>query len=266
MDMTTGGSLEVRTETTTYRQVGFEMIFLAAVLVALKFFVHNTAAMSVFIAVNIILRFALIGRKGDLIFFLIGFVAGGGNDYLSMVKDVYYYTPEHILPAPIPVWMLFFWGHIFVAFRQLFQLPPFQGGPHGPHPWKLDFRLVLDIATAIVLRIIIYNFVRQEPIPTLGYAGVLVLRLVILPPKRNEWLLMIVATALGVLYEGGLIGLGLYVYYDAVFLGMPAWLIIYWTFILPILMKGLFDRIETSLALRGTTTGEVISRAAPRAG
>jgi len=237
-------------ENTTVKQVLFEMVFLAAALAAVGFFMENTAVMSALIGVNIAARFVFIRRRHDWIFFLIGVVAGGGNDLLSMIKGVYYYTPEHLLPAPIPIWMLVFWGHIFVAFRQLFQLRAFGLSPVPDPPWKIDRRIVADLLTVIVLRIIIYNFVKQEPVPAIGYAAVVALRLIVVPPKRNEWLLMAVVVPLGVGYEAALIGLGLYVYFDTVFLGMPAWLIIYWTFMLPLFIKGVFDRIEVALAGR----------------
>ena len=226
------------------------MLFLLVPLAALRFFVDNTPMMSAVIGVNIAARFLLIGRRYDWIFFLIGFICGGGNDLMSMIKGVYYYTPEHLLPAPIPIWMLVFWGHIFVAFRQLFRLPALGLSPVPDPPWKVDRRLVTDLVTVVALRIIIYNFVQQEPVPAIGYAAAIVLRVLALPPRKNEWLAMAVVVPLGVLYEAALIGLGLYVYFDPVFLGMPAWLIIYWVFMLPLFIKGIFDRIEVALARR----------------
>lgn len=51
----------------------------------------------------------------------------------------------------------------------------------------------------------------------------------------------------GPIYEALLIRFGLYVYSDPVLLGMPAWLLIYWAFIIPIFMKGIFERVEESL-------------------
>lgn len=237
-------------ETVKARQVYLEMLFLAAALVAIWRFVQNTPVMSVVIGVIIAARFIFIRRRHDWIFFLIGFVAGGGNDLISMAKGVYYYTPHHLLPVPIPIWMLVFWGHIFVAFRQLFQVAPFQP-PTGKWPLlKLDTRFAVDLATVIILRIIIYRFVQHEPYPTIGYAAVIIARLAILRPAKFEWMLMSVIVPLGVLYEGALIKFGLYVYYDPVFLGMPAWLIMYWVFMIPVFVKSIFDRIEYSLAAK----------------
>ena len=237
----------VTVESTTLKQVAFEFVFLGVAAVFIAFFMKKTPLISALICVNIIARFILIGRKYDWVFFLIGFALGGGNDLSSMLTHVYRYTPPQILHMPIPFWMLVFWGHIFVAFRQLFQLPVFQGPTIEGNPWRIDFRLIADVTTFIALRIIIYNFVRHEPIPTIAFAAVVILRLIIIPPKKREWLLIAVVVVLGLSYEGVLIALGLYIYYDPVFLGMPAWLMIYWAFMIPIFTKGIFDRIEVSL-------------------
>jgi hypothetical protein len=240
----------VTVESTTINQVVFEFVFLGIAAVFIAFFMKKTPLISALIAVNIIARFILIGRKNDWVFFLIGFVFGGGNDLVSMLTHVYRYTPPQVLHMPIPFWMLLFWGHIFLAFRQLFQLPAFQGPPIKGNPWKIDSRLVADIATFIALRIIIYNFVRHEPIPTIAFAAIVLLRLVIIPPKKREWFLIAVVVVLGLSYEAVLIAIGLYVYNNPVFLGMPAWLMIYWAFMIPIFANEIFDRIETTLAAR----------------
>lgn len=240
----------VAVESTTIRQVVLEFVFLGVAAVFIAFFMEKTPLISALICVNIIARFMLIGRRHDWVFFFIGFVLGGGNDLVSMLTHVYRYTPPQVLHMPIPFWMLVFWGQILVAFRQLFQLPVFQGPPVRGNPWRIDFRLIADITTFIALRIIIYNFVRHEPVPTIAFAAVVILRLIIIPPRKREWLLIGVVVVLGLSYEAVLIALGLYVYYDPVFLGMPAWLMIYWAFMIPVFAKGIFDRIETSLAAR----------------
>lgn len=235
-------------ESTTYRQVLLEFLFLWIAAAFVAFFGQNTPLMSALIGVTIIVRFLVIGRRHDWVFFMVGFVLGGGNDLISMARDVYRYTPNTFLPVPIPFWMLVFWGQIFVAFRQLFRLPVFQGPPIEGKPWKPDLRLVVDISVFVLLRVLIYLFVKQEPIPTIAFAAVVLLRFMVIPLKRNEWLLVAVTVVLGLSYEAALIAFGLYVYYDPVFLGMPAWLMIYWAFMIPIFMKGIFDRMEVSLA------------------
>lgn len=237
-------------KSTTPRQVLLELLFLMIAAAFVAFFGQNTPLMSALIGATIIVRFLVIGRRHDWVFFLLGFLLGGGNDYLSMARDVYRYTPHTFLPVPIPFWMLVFWGQIFVAFRQLFRLPVFEGPPIEGKPWRPDLRLVADVSVFVVLRILIYMFVRQEPIPTIAFAAVVALRFIVIPLKRNEWLLVAVTVTLGLAYEAALIAFGLYVYYDPVFLGMPAWLMIYWAFMIPIFMKGIFDRIEASFARR----------------
>jgi hypothetical protein len=232
------------------RQVLSEFVFLAAAVAAIAFFCQNTPVMSALAGVIIFTRFILIGRRYDWIFLLIGIVAGGGNDMLSMMKGVYYYTPPHELSIPIPLWLLLFWGYVFVSFRQLFGLPAFKGEGFGGGPWRIDARLIADLVVVISFRLIIYHFVKHEPIPTIGYAAVLAVRLMLIPPKPREWKLMAVVMIVGPVYEALLIGFGLYVYFDPVFLGMPAWLLIYWAFIIPVFMKGIFERVEEWLAVK----------------
>lgn len=215
---------------------------MAAIVILLK----NPVPMSCAMVAIIVARFLCIGRRGDWLFLALGIVAGGGNDLLSMFKGVYYYTPRDFLNLPIPLWMLLFWGYVFVAFRQLFTIPVF-GNSAPDNPWRLDARLAADLAVVILFRIIIYNFVRHEPLPTIGYAAVLATRLLLIPPRKHEWLLMAAVMLIGPLVEAVLIHSGLYVYYDPVFFGMPAWLLIYWAFIIPIFMKGVFDRVEKAL-------------------
>lgn len=240
------------------KQIYKEIFFLCTALAAIGLFCQNTRVMYLLIGVNIAARFIFAGRRHDWIFFLIGLIGGGGNDLLSMIKGVYYYTPKDIFPLPIPVWMLFFWGHIFVAFRQLFQQAAFQGTDFGGRPWKLDKRLIADIFTIVILRIIIYRFVKHEPIPTIGYASVIALRMIVLPPGKHEWKLMAVAVPVGWAYEAALIKFGLYVYYNPVFAGMSAWLMLYWTFMIPVFLKGIYDRVEATLAEKDARRDEIL--------
>lgn len=225
----------------------FEAFFLVTAALVIAFFGQNTRAMSLLIPLNFAVRCFLLRRKHDWVFFLIGVIGGGGNDVLSMAKGVYYYTPPHELSIPIPLWMLIFWGHIFVFFRHLFKLPAFQNERGIENPWKIDARLSADIVTYLLLRIIIYNFVHSEPVPTIAYAVIILARLLLIPPPKNELKLLCVVMLIGPLYEAVLIKLGLYVYHNPVFLGMPAWLLLYWAFMIPVFTKGIFDRLEQSL-------------------
>ena len=237
-----------------FRQVLGECFFLCLQALAVKGFAQDTRVMTALVSAIVLARFVVMGQKHDWVFFLLGVVAGGGNDMISMIKEVYRYTPDHFLKEqfdiPLPPWMLLFWGHVFTGFRHLFHLGVFQGPPLGRRPWRLDKRLALDAATVAALRWVIYHTVRQEPLPTIGYALVLSARFLALPPTAAELRLMAVTTVLGILFEASLIGSGLYVYDDPVLLGMPAWLLIYWTFAIPVLAKGIFDRTEAGLARR----------------
>jgi hypothetical protein len=124
---------------------------------------------------------------------------------------------------------------------------PFEG-----NPWKPDARLIADVSVFIVLRMLVYLLVRNEPLVTILFGVVVAVRLAVIPPDRSGWLLIALVTVMGVAYEALLIAFGLYIYYDPVFLGMPGWLLIYWVFMIPVFMKGIFDRIESTLAMRET--------------
>ena len=193
-------------------------------------------------AAIIILRFILFNRKGDYIFFLIGIVLGGGNDLISMYKHVYAYLPKDFSTLPLPLWMIFFWGEIFIFFRKLMRFGPFLGTKLEINN-LIDLPLLFDFVVLITYRIIIYHFAARYWVPDALYASILVLRLVAWPPLRNERRLMLAMLILGPAYEIGLIKSGLYVYQTPVFFGMPLWLIIYWVFVVRFL-KAIFNHVE----------------------
>lgn len=213
-----------------------------AAVVAIYFFSPRTNIMSGIMAVIIIGRFLLLNRRGDWIFFLLGLFLGGGNDYLSMWRGVYRYTPPTILPVPIPIWVLFFWGQIFVAFHTLMRFGPFRG-PEEPPKRLLDAPLALDIVVAVIYRMIIYRTASIPWLPDALYAVILIIRLLVIPPLDHERKLMLAILVIGPAYEIILMACGLYQYQTGVFFGMPLWLIIYWVFIIRAL-KAVFDRVE----------------------
>lgn len=233
---------------TTVKNIIKESVFLIIAVLIIAFFGQNTRAMSLLIPINFAARCLLLRRKHDWLFFIIGVIGGGGNDVMSMAKGVYYYTPPHELSVPIPLWMLIFWGHIFVFFRHLFKMSTFHNEQHYENPWKPDTRLAADIITYLLLRFVIYNFVHSEPVPAIAYVVIILARLLFIPPKKNDLKLLCVVMLIGPLYEAVLIKLGLYVYHNPVFLGMPAWLLLYWAFMIPVFTKGIFDRIESSFS------------------
>ncbi|UCD85179.1 MAG: DUF2878 family protein [Deltaproteobacteria bacterium] len=241
-----------RPEPGAYQTTLGELLREAAVLIitalAICLFSQNTKIMSIVFAAIVIFRFVFFNRRGDVIFFLMGVILGGGNDLMSMWRGVYYYTPATILPVPIPVWMLLFWGEIFVFFRKLIRYGPFLR-PETPRKRLLDLPLALDIILFAVYRIIIYRYASVPWLPDALYAGILVARLLLLPPKTDERKLMITILLLGPVYEIALIRCGLYVYQNGFIWGLPLWLIIWWVFIIRV-FKAIIDRIEHSVATR----------------
>ncbi|MBK5093950.1 MAG: hypothetical protein JJE48_10620, partial [Actinobacteria bacterium] len=79
----------VAVESTSIKQVLLEFLFLCTAAAFVAFFAQNTPLMSALVGANIIARFILIRRKHDWVFFLTGFVFGGGNDLISMITHVY---------------------------------------------------------------------------------------------------------------------------------------------------------------------------------
>ncbi len=232
-----------------YSATGREVLSEAAVMLVAALVIHlfaqRTALVSAAMAAIIILRFILLNRRGDWIIFLLGMVVGGGNDVMSMWRGVYSYTPPTLIPGlpewMLPVWMLFFWGEGFIFFRKLVRWGPLLGDDQRPR--LLDTPLALDIAIAVVYRVIVYRWASEPWLPAALYAAILAVRMLVIPPAAHERRLMLSILVLGPLYEAILIKSGLYLYQNPAFLGMPLWLIIYWVFIIRVL-KAVIDRIE----------------------
>jgi len=232
---------------TTARELVAEALVLILAAASIYFFARKTYLMSAVMLGIIIFRFVFCYRKGDLIFFFLGFVLGGGNDLISMYKKVYAYLPApDISLLPIPMWVLLFWGLIFVFFRKLMRFGPFLGEP----PKRLiDQPLLLDGLILVIYRMIIYRTADRFWLPDALFAAILVLRLLVSVPSKNERRLMLTMLVLGPAYEIWLIHCGLYVYQTGFFYGMPLWLIVYWVFVIR-LLKAIFDRIETRVVMR----------------
>lgn len=237
-------------EAAPYRAPAADLYLEAAVMLIVAAFVYplgeNTRAMSIIFGVILVLRFALLYRRGDLIIFFLGVCAGGGNDVLSMYKGVYQYLPPSELPVPIPLWMVIFWGEAFLFFRKLMRYGRFLGPDQKPKP--IDPALALDLVIVIAYRMIIYRTAATAWLPDALFAAILVVRLLVIPPLAHERAVMLVILVLGPLYEIILIGGGLYLYQTPVFFGMPLWLIVYWVFIFRFL-KAVIDRMEHFIPL-----------------
>ena len=230
---------------TTAAELAAEVAVMAAALLVMALCARHRfmpAAMAAIIGG----RFLLLNRRGDWVFFLIGVIVGGGNDLLSMSKGVYSYAAPTVLPVPIPLWMVVFWGQIFVSFRKLMRFGPFLG-PDQPPARLLDAPLALDLAVAVIYRMIIYRTAAIPWQPDALFAAILVTRLLLIPPKEHERKLLLAMLVIGPVYEMILIGAGLYRYQTGVLFGMPLWLIVYWVFVSRML-KAIFDRVEHFLA------------------
>ncbi len=235
-----------------------EVCFLVIMTVVIGLFgryaaidVTYTFIIGICFAINLVIRFALANEKGDWAFFTLGVIGGGGNDLISMINGVYDYTSLTIIPfleGLMPLWMIFFWGQIFLLFRKIFNLAWFKGEEFKKdgkliRGW-VDFKLIFDIGLILILRFAIYNTYKLDFwIPALIYAAGIGVRFLIFPPKKNE-LLIIAILPYAFIFEGLMVVFGLYIYQNPVFLELPLWLMLWWIFLVPIFVKEIFDRVE----------------------
>lgn len=209
-----------------------------------------TIILTIIFTVNIIIRFLLVYEQGDWIFFVLGIIAGGGNDLASQVNGIYHYTSLTILPflqGLLPVWMIVFWGQVFLLFRKVFHVSWFKGAGFNKdgrflNGW-LSTRLLIDIIVLVILRITIYRLYLDPVFSAAIYGGVIITRLLLIHPRKNELLIMAILPY-AFMFEGFMVTFGLYVYYNPVFMGLPAWLFLWWAFLVPLLLKQVFDMIE----------------------
>jgi hypothetical protein len=243
---------------TPEQRLFWEIIFLFPFIAAIAAFgylsqgsVLYTWIISIVFLINLGLRFWFVNEKGDWAFFLLGVALGGGNDLLSMLNGVYSYTSITILPflnSLLPFFQILFWGQAFLLFRKVYHVKIFKGEgfqKDGPllKGW-IDYRLIADIIIFVVLRVIIYNtFSMDAWVPAALYALVITIRLCIFRPRRNE-LFIIAILPYAFIFEGLMVSFGLYVYINPVFLGMPGWLLLWWVFLVPLLLKEVFDRLD----------------------
>jgi hypothetical protein len=242
-----------------YHATRTELLGEAAVMLlaagAVAWFGANTALMTVFIACLLVVRFALLYRRGDVVVFVAGVILGGGNDLLSMWQGVYRYTPPTLLPLPIPGWMVVFWGEAYLFFRRLMRYRPFVVPDHLVRR-GLDLPLALDLLMLIPLKRVVYRYAAVPWVPDTVFAVALLLRYLLVPPRPHERRLLLTILVLGPLYEILLIGAGLYVYQHGRVFGMPIWLIVFWVYVFRML-KALFDRLELRFC-RGRSQGAVV--------
>ncbi|GAB4317261.1 MAG: hypothetical protein Kow0069_19910 [Promethearchaeota archaeon] len=244
-----------------------EVAFLVPVVVAVGLFgrlastdVAYTAVLTAVFLANLTARFILANQRHDWAFFLLGVAAGGGNDLASMANGVYSYTSVTIVPflrGLMPLWMVLFWGQVFLVFRKVFQLPWARGEPFRKDGRLLggwaDARLLVDLVLVLLLRAAIYRTHAADPrIPAAIYGGAVAARFLAFPPRRNEWYLVAILPY-AYSFEGLMVTFGLYVYEHPAFLGLPAWLLLWWAFLVPCLLKEVFDRLE--FALGGAARG-----------
>lgn len=245
--------------------LAWEACFLVPIIFAVGFLgtlaatdVLFTIILTIIFTINLIVRFFMIHKKGDWIFFLLGVIAGGGNDLMSMLKGVYDYTSITILPflnGLLPLWNIFFWGQVFLLFRKVFNVKWFKGVPFKRdgkflRGW-VSVKLLLDICILVILRVTIYLTYNMDAwVASAIYGTLLWARLLVVKPTRDE-LNVIAILPYAFIFEGLMVTFGLYVYHDPVFLGMPGWLFLWWIFLVPLVLKQVFAIMEHVIATKG---------------
>jgi len=246
---------------TPVRRLVTEIIFLLPIIIVVGIFGHLAAmnvtftiVLTIVFTVNLIVRFLLVNQKGDWIFFVLGVAAGGGNDLISQINGIYHYTSLTVLPflqGLLPLWMIAFWGQVFLLFRKVFHVSWFKGPGFSKDGRFLQgwfsTRLLVDIIVLVILRIAIYRLYLDPVFPAAIYGSVIVTRLLLIHPGKNELLIMAILPY-AFMFEGLMVTFGLYVYYNPVFMGLPAWLLLWWAFLVPLLLKQVFDMIEYAIA------------------
>ncbi|MHA1386143.1 MAG: hypothetical protein ACTSR3_20510 [Candidatus Helarchaeota archaeon] len=243
---------------TPVQRLFWEVFFLIPIIIGVALFgylarcdVFYTIILSVIFGVNLIIRFTLVNDKGDWLFFIFGVIGGGGNDLMSMMNNVYDYTSKTILPfldGLMPLWMILFWGQVFLLFRKIFNVNILKGENFKKdgeffNGW-VDKKLIFDIILIICLRLVIYRvYMLDFWIPALIYGGIICLRFIIFHPKENE-LRIIGILPYAFAFEGLMVLFGLYIYVNPIFAGLPLWLLLWWIFLVPIVLKEIFDRLE----------------------
>ncbi|TFF87852.1 MAG: hypothetical protein EU549_04055, partial [Promethearchaeota archaeon] len=115
---------------TPIQRVIVEICFLIIFIIIFGIFGRNAQTdviysiiITISCVITIALRFILLNEKGDWLFFIFGVILGGGNDFLSMIRGIYYYTAIPIIPnLALPLFMWIFWGWGFLLFRKIFNI------------------------------------------------------------------------------------------------------------------------------------------------
>ena len=210
-------------------------------------------------------RFAVIGARDDLRFFVLGVVLGGGNDLLSMIRGVYAYDVPHPgVPWPMPLWMFLFWGQVFLVMRTVFA-QPWLRGPRATRPlWPPGAALVIDLVAVVVIRVVVYSTYHDPLLPGLILCAILVLTYLLHGITASDAKVMGVTLVAGPLVEWILISADVYDYLNPFVVGMPAWLLVWWLFATP-LLKRIFDRMDFARPSEAETETEGTTVASPAA-
>jgi len=218
--------------------------FMGLFLVGAALWNDHPWLMLAIVAAILALRFAAIGRRHDLRYLVLGVLLGGGNDLMSIIRGVYAYTVPHpLVPWPIPLWMILFWGQVFLLMRTVFDLPWLRGPGASRGLWPPGWHLLVDLAGVVVMRLVVYATFTDPVLPALALSAVGILTYAAHGITRTDLKVMAVTAVAGPIVEWALISAGVYDYRNPFLLGMPAWLYVWWLYATP-LLKRIFDRME----------------------
>lgn len=204
-------------------------------------------------------RLVLLPRPRDSWVLAAGIVLGGGSDLLTVTRGVYAYGASDFLPWAMPAWMFVFWGHVFLFTRSVGSLPVFRTRLPADGAFRGGRLLMLDLVTVVVLKTCFYALASSSPArAAIAGAMVIAVRYALVFPTRGELALATVAVVVGPWVEGQLIGTGLYGYRHGVFFGVPIWLVEWWFFAVPFLLRAATFAERCAVARTGAPLGIVL--------
>lgn len=252
-------SLRAVVARTTAVRISVEAVLLLSLYVPLRAGAEDRpAVMWVVVLGAVILRLVLVPRRRDLWVLAAGIVLGGGSDLLTVTRGVYAYAARDFLPWAIPGWMFVFWGHVFLFTRSVGSLPAFRTRLPDVGPFRGGRLLVLDLVTVAALKTCFYAFTSSPTRAALAGAVVIAIRYALAFPTKGELGLATVAVLVGPWVEGRLIGTGLYGYRQGVFFGVPIWLVEWWFFAVPFLLRAATFADRSAEARTGAPFGIVL--------
>lgn len=222
--------------------------------------------MTALVPAVILVRFVLwarlpVAERGslgvELAFFAVATVAGGFNDWNTVVRHgVYDYGVPHYFPqvSTIPLWMLLYWGLILRSLVTLFRWRRLDPTARRDSVFvasrvfdSATLKVLLQLGLLLVTRQMTYVFYEDPVLSWLPFAVAMVAYVVLFRPDVHDWRLIAIFAVAGPLIEVLYINVGgLHRYRLGWIGGVPLWIALWWVLAMP-MWKDLSDRIASAL-------------------